>query len=454
MARRVPGATSIDWEDIDDTSRLDELLEHLLLPSEDDYFDSGLVSSKEWINLAAASIDGTDFDWLLAQLRQERLIPIWSQLYNAAELPLVLDLRSGALSKSLNAMPARRIRTRSSGMRKRVPAVKKEIMRPLDSLRKFSRRSASKLIDVAMASLVVRHRETIHFNHANPKEVYLADVGEGVSIAVVGLQQEYRYPLECAMGYLILSNGVPVGYGGASTVFRQINTGINIFDEYRGSEAAYLWIQVMRVFHHLFGCTRFIANAYQFGSENTEALQSGAFWFYYRLGYRPVLPVIRKLAQRESKRLRRDKGHRSNLSTLRRLASCDMHLALPAARASDLFEERWLETSSMLATKALAAAGGSTRKESADRVAMNVARDLGLRSMHTWSPAEQRACRLLAPIVAATSPATWPAEAKRSMRKLLRAKGGTCEAEYARMLSEHEHFLSELRASCRLAENH
>jgi hypothetical protein len=255
------------------------------------------------------------------------------------------------------------------------------------------------------------------------------------------------------MGYLILSNGVPVGYGGASTVFRQINTGINIFDEYRGSEAAYLWIQVMRVFHHLFGCTRFIANAYQFGSENTEALQSGAFWFYYRLGYRPVLPVIRKLAQRESKRMRRDKGHRSNLSTLRRLASCDMHLALPAARASDLFEERWLETSSMLATKALAAAGGSTRKESADRVAMNVARDLGLRSMHTWSPAEQRACRLLAPIVAATSPATWPAEAKRSMRKLLRAKGGICEAEYARMLSEHEHFLSELRASCRLAEN-
>jgi hypothetical protein len=121
----------------------------------------------------------------------------------------------------------------------------------------------------------------------------------------------------------------------------------------------------MRVYHHLVGCTRFIANPYQFGSENTEALRSGAFWFYHRLGYRPVLPAIRQLAQRESMRMRRDKTYRSDLGTLRRLACCDMHLTLPGARASDLFEERWIETSSMLATKELAAAGGSTREESA-----------------------------------------------------------------------------------------
>ena len=98
-----------------------------------------------------------------------------------------------------------------------------------------------------MASLAVRHRETNHFNCANPNEVYLADAGKGVSIAVFGLREEHRYPLECTMGFLILSNGVPVGYGGTSALCRQANTGINIFDEYRGSEAPYLWIQVMRV---------------------------------------------------------------------------------------------------------------------------------------------------------------------------------------------------------------
>jgi len=452
LARRFPGTVSIDWDDVDDTSRLDDLLEHLLLPSEADYFDSGLVGSKEWIELATANVGGTDFDWLLAQLREQHFMSIWSQLYNAAELPLVWELRGAALSKSSNTAPVRKIQPRRRGMRKRIPSVRKEIMRPIDSLRQLSPRAGSKLVDVAMASLAVRHRETNHFNHANPSEVYVADVGEGISIVVLGLRQEYRFPLECTMGYLILSNGVPVGYGGASAMFRQINTGINIFDEYRGSEASFLWIQVMRVFHHLVGCTRFIANAYQFGSENTEALKSGAFWFYYRLGYRPVLPAIRKLAQRESKRMRHGKAYRSDLRTLRRLASCDMHLALPGARASDLFEERWIETSSMLATIELAGAGGSTRAESADRVATSVARDLGLRSVSAWSASEQSAYGRLAPVVAATRPAAWPADAKRSMRKLLRAKGGPCEAEYARLLSEHDHFLSELRASCRLAE--
>ena len=158
------------------------------------------------------------------------------------------------------------------------------------------------MIDVAMASLAVRHRETFHFNHANPREVYLADVGEGVSIAIFGLLNRHRYPLECTMGYLIVSNGTPVGYGGASLLFLQANTGVNIFDEYRGSEAAFLWVQVMRVFHHIAGCTRYIANAYQFGADNDEALQSNAFWFYYRLGYRPVSRNIRELASRELKK--------------------------------------------------------------------------------------------------------------------------------------------------------
>ena len=296
------------------------------------------------------------------------------------------------------------------------------------------------------------HRETTHFNSANPKEVYLADVGEGISIAIFGLQQKYRYPLECTMGYLVLSNGVPIGYGGASALFRQVNTGINIFDEYRGSEASYLWVQVMRVYHHLLGCTRFIANPYQFGGDNTEAIESGAFWFYYRLGYRPVLPAVNKLAQREWMKMRRNKAHRSDIRTLRRLASCDMHLLLPGARANDLFEERWIETSSMLASKALAAAGGSTRADAADRVANGVARDLGLRSLSSWSSNERLGFSRIAPIVAATRPADWPASAKRSMRKLLRAKGGPSEADYARLLSEHDHFLSALRASCRRAE--
>ena len=308
------------------------------------------------------------------------------------------------------------------------------------------------MIDVAMASLAVRHRETFHFNHANPREVYLADVGEGLSIALFGLQKRYRYPLECTMGYLILSNGVPIGYGGASVLFKQNNIGINIFDEYRGSEAAFLWVQVMRAYNHVTGCTRFIANAYQFGAGNDEALRSGAFWFYYRLGYRPVERAIRKLAQREFAKIRRNKNHRSDIKTLRRLASCDMHLTLPGARPSDLVDERWFETISMLATKVLAAAGGRTRKAAAKRVAAQLAKDVGIRSFAGWSAAERSAFRRIAPIATAANPKIWSADAKRSMRELLRAKGGDSEAKYARLLGQHQPFLAALRKACRRAD--
>jgi len=453
LARRAPGEVSIDWDAIDDTTRLDELLTQVLRPSEDEYFDSGYVSSREWIDIARGTSSGTDFDWLIKQIGDERRRSFWCQLYDAVDLPLVWDLSGSKYSKSASSFTTDRICTREHGMRPRPRAVNREIQRPFESIDLLSPRDGSRMIDVAMASLAVRHRETNHFNYANAEEVYLVDVGEGIAIAVFGLQPDHRFPLECTMGFLILSNGVPIGYGGSSILFRQVNTGINIFDEYRGSEASFLWVQVMRVYHALAGCTRFIANSYQFGGENTEALKSGAFWFYYRLGYRPVLSDVRKLAQREDSRIKRSRNYRSDVKTLRKLASCDMHLTLPGSKQSDLFDEDWLVTSSMLATKSLAAAAWGSHAQSSNRVAAQLARDIGLRSLHQWSPQERRAFIRIAPIVAAVSPATWSNDDKRSLRELLRAKGGNKEARYAMLLSKNDTLLKSLIKTCRHADS-
>lgn len=452
LQRRAPGEVSIDWSDGPDPPGLDEILAHLLQPADEEYFDSGWITGKDWIGNACKNSEATDFDWLLAQLQERKLRPTWAALYDAAELWLKWELRNARLSKSLNTFPLRKICARPNGLRKPGGSVAKEIMRPLQSLTLLPPRAGSRMIDVAMASLAVRHRETNHFNHANPREVWLADVGEGVSIAIFGMLEDYRYPLECTMGYLILSNGTPIGYGGASMLFLQANTGINIFDEYRGSEAAFLWVQVMRVLHHLAGCTRFIANSYQFGADNDEALRSGAFWFYYRLGYRPVDPEIRELARREFASVRGDKRFRGHIKTLRRLASCDMHLALPGARQSELFEERWLETSSMLATAALNAAGGRTRKDAAHRVALRLAKDIGIRSFAKWSPAERKAFERMAPLVAIAGPGNWPAAERRALRAMLRAKGGAREVDFAWQLGQHKPLLNTLRRACRNAE--
>ena len=107
----------------------------------------------------------------------------------------------------------------------------------------------------------------------------------------------------------------------------------------------------------------------------------------------------------------------------------------------------------MLATEVLNAAGERTRKASANRVATRVAKNIGIRFFDKWSSSEQSAFKRIAPIVAIIDPEHWSAAAKRSMRELLRAKGGDCEAGYARLPRQHEPFLDALRRACRRAES-
>jgi len=88
-----------------------------------------------WIEQAASQAPGTDFDWLLAQLQQRQLKPIWSQLYNAADLWLTWDLGNSRFSKSRNVFAVENLQTREAGMRRIAGSVKDEIMRPVHAVR-------------------------------------------------------------------------------------------------------------------------------------------------------------------------------------------------------------------------------------------------------------------------------------------------------------------------------
>jgi hypothetical protein len=64
---------------------------------------------------------------------------------------------------------------------------------------------------------------------------------------------------------------------------------------------------------------------------------------------------------------------------------------------------------------------------------------------------EESAFTRIAPIVAVVDVKNWSADVRRSMRELLRAKGGDREAVYARLLRQHKPFLAALRQACRRA---
>ena len=124
LARHFPGVAAIDWDELHD-SRLDELLEHLLHHSEADYFDSGQVSTEEWVDIAAKHQPGTDFDWLMSQLDERRHHSrFWTSLYNAAEIPLRCSLAESAISRTRNVYPVSAVHYRKKNMQSRVSKAK------------------------------------------------------------------------------------------------------------------------------------------------------------------------------------------------------------------------------------------------------------------------------------------------------------------------------------------
>jgi hypothetical protein len=282
-------------------------------------------------------------------------------------------------------------------------------------------------------------------NQANPDEVYLADLGDGVQLAVIGVLPAQRLLLEANYGYILLSNGVPVGYGGISPLFRQANTGINVFDPFRGSEATYLWAQTLRAFRTLFGVRRFIINGYQFGAGNAEAIASGAYWFYYRLGFRPTAQEDQRLAEAEAARLR-GSGGRSPAATLRRLARGDLVLDLPDWEDADAFDEPSLDRLGTIAARQLSLQPHWSRQRGARALAAEVARACGVQ-LHRCGPSERSAFERIAPLVAAIQDwSSWPRAERVALGAVLLAKGAVQEALYARGAAAHPRFFRGLAA--------
>ena len=127
---------------------------------------------------------------------------------------------------------------------------------------------------------------------------------------------------------MLFKNGVPVGYGGGWPFLGTCQIGVNVFAPFRGGESALLFGQVLRVYRQCFGVGRFVAEPSQFGGTNSEGLRSGAFWFYYRLGFRPVDPESARRADDEWSRMQADPDYRTPIAGFARFTGSDIELRL------------------------------------------------------------------------------------------------------------------------------
>jgi hypothetical protein len=125
---------------------------------------------------------------------------------------------------------------------------------------------------------------------------------------------------------------VPAGYLEILSLFDRAEAGFNLYYTFRGGETAWIYARLLQIVHQMLGVNTIVVDPYQIGHENDEALDSGAFWFYRKLGFVPVEPEIARVLAREEHKMARTPGHRSSRSTLRKLAAGYIRFDGPAAR--------------------------------------------------------------------------------------------------------------------------
>jgi hypothetical protein len=300
-----------------------------------------------------------------------------------------------------------------------------------------SRPLAQTLIDQARVAMATRQRELHAFSYPNPDDVLLADVGRGLRLAFIGIQPDFRLPLEGYYGFLALKNGVPVSYGGGWELFGTLDFAVNVFASFRQGESAYLATQLLRAYRRIFGMHTVVVDRYQLGHESTEALRSGSFYFYHRLGFRPRHPDVIRVLDAERRKIAADAAYRSSVPILKRLAADEVSLTLPGGHAAPEKRLRATDVSTLVA-RAIARDFGGDRGRAVRESAERVGAALGARRRAAWPPGERRAFDRMA-LVAALVPdlAAWSAAERRALVTVMRAKGTGTEMRYARLLDRH-----------------
>jgi hypothetical protein len=296
--------------------------------------------------------------------------------------------------------------------------------------------------------MLVRYRELYGTTLGDPASVVRGDLGRGVSIYLWNLPPDRRLPVRAYVAGLTLKNGVPINYIEAIGLCEWMEVGFNTFYTFRGGEAGWIYAQVLRCLCHLMGTTCVSVYPYQLGDDNEEAIESGAFWFYRKLGFRPGRADLERLAEREEGKIAAEPKlgktkYRTPARTLRRLAGGHAFYELPGSevRAWDTFSTRniGLRVNRRMARE-FQGESGRIRKESVRSVAGILGVDTS-----SWTSSERANFENLALVLAMVPGlAAWSREEKEALVRIIRSKSKAEEMVYLRLTQRHERFRKAL----------
>jgi len=435
LVAKYPTQLSIDWDWFEEEDRFGATMPRFLPLLEDDAMVEAHVPFQEWLDAARGRT--RELTWLNQQFES---LPLpdrrKAELYDA--LKLHVTWRFGArASRTLMRQSTRRIFFHDKPLiQRREISLSRELSSPLIPIQRLSRREGEKILDLARETSAVRYRELHGFTYGDAGRVLKAELGRGTEVFVTGVPPENRLPLRAYHAALVFKNGVPVAYFEGLSICERMESGFNLYYTFRDGETAWLYVRILRLMRQLLGVTVFSIDPYQVGHENEEGIESGAFWFYRKLGFRPVNPALMELTNAEEQKLRANAGYRTPPRTLRKLASGHMLFELPGETSKqwDRFHVRKI---GLAVQRRMARDFDGDSKKMRNYSAQFLNRTLKVNA-ESWTGDQKSALENLS-LVLGMIPgiAKWnPAEKALAVR-IIRAKAGADEALYLKLMQRH-----------------
>jgi hypothetical protein len=510
LARRIPRNVEIAWDDYWDDyqserARATTWPRFIPLLEEDADVEAN-IPWQRWLDAARGRQN--PLPWLLSRFEQLQLPTRQrAELYDSLRIPIRWRLENLELSRTRNWSRPRRFYFHDAPLLQRSEvSLSHELSQPAPKLEKLSLAAGESAMHAIREIMAVRYRELYGTTLGDPRSVVRADLGRGVVMHFWGLPPARRLPLRAYLAGYTLKNGVPINYVEAIGLCEWIEVGFNTFYTYRQGETAWIYAQALRCLRALTAAKCISIYPYQIGQNNDEAIDSGAFWFYRKLGFRSGRPDLHKLCEREEGKIAANPHYRTPPRTLKRLAEAHMFYEVPASagkRAGTLAEHRVTDadkrTETLAEHRVTADADNRTEADATveerpfqGRVTPREpgfsprgnepgpwdafsSRNLGLtinrrtaREFHgdsqqirrasttavaralkidpsRWTPAQQQSLENWS-LVLALIPALarWTPEEKRQLVKIIRAKSARSEMPYVRQTQLHPHLRSEL----------
>jgi hypothetical protein len=439
LATRWPGQLTLGRDDEEAAANLDKALPLVAPAAAAEWFNAGTLPSLPAIDRLRGR--RTDAAWLVERVAAMPGDGFTREAFaDAIDTPFTLAPGRDTPSRT-RALLAFAPRAFQSGPLERGrPDLRVAAASPPRGVRLLSAREGAAVIELARGAMVTRQRDLMAFEYADPRDVRLVDDGEGLAFALCGVVPERRYLLPALYGGLTLRNGVPLGYSQIEVLGRHASLAFNTFATFRGAEAARVFGRLVAATRHVFGATSFSVEPYQLGDGNEEGIESGAWWFYYKLGFRPRAGEALRHVRHELARMRARPARRSTARVLRILARHHVFFDLEPG------QHRGLPATQQALARAVAAlarhGGGQDALAALERDALRIT---GLASLAGFSREERRMWSRWAPLVASLPGITrWTAAERRAIADVVRAKAARRETGYVTRLAAHPRLLRAL----------